>query len=473
MTTRRSFILSGLAAGLSARAFASSPLQNIAAAECRIEPDQLRQRMDGFGASGAFFQARLLQRYPLAERTRILDLLFSPVRGAGLSIVRNLIGDGGNWGNKFNGPTPSIEPRPGVWNWQGDDDQIWLMRAAARRGCTRFMSTAWSPPAWMKTNHNVVGGRLRTECYQDYAEYLARYVLGYQKHHRLAIYAVSPQNEPDVTVKYSSCYWDAGQYHRFFRDHLVPLFTRHRIPAHLILGEDSTWSDAICRPTLNDPASAAGVDIVAAHAYAGHNHVPKVPISARTGYFSTALGHHKQVWQTEVSAFNPNDASMTDGLYWAKLVHYHLAQDQVSGWLYWWLVSGGPNREALISLDPASQGWLPNRRLFTLGQYSRFIRPGDVRLEATHNPMPGVFTSAYQIAAGNRKKIAVVAINENPQPSRIRFILPGGARALNGWRTSMFEELRPVGMFFGLGVRNADGWLCELMPHSVTTFVAG
>ena len=72
-------------------------------------------------------------------------------KGIGLSIVRNIIGDGGDWGEAIDGPTPSIQPEEGVWNWSGDEDQIPLMKAAAQRGCTRFVSTAWSPPAWMKT----------------------------------------------------------------------------------------------------------------------------------------------------------------------------------------------------------------------------------------------------------------------------------------------------------------------------------
>jgi len=66
-----------------------------------------------------------------ATRKKILDLLFSPAEGIGLSMVRNIVGDGGAWGTPLNGPTPSIEPKEGVWNWTGDEEQIWLMQEAA------------------------------------------------------------------------------------------------------------------------------------------------------------------------------------------------------------------------------------------------------------------------------------------------------------------------------------------------------
>ncbi len=476
MNDRRKFCrrLLGITTAFAAGAWAdvASPQ---AAAECRIQLAEPCQRIDGFGASGAFRQAGILRRYPPHERARMLDLLFSPTQGAGLSWVRNLIGDGGAWGSRRNGPTPSIEPSAGAWNWQGDDDQIWLMRAAARRGCTRFFSSAWSPPAWMKTNQNVIGGELRRDAYAAYAKYLARYVEGYRRHHGLVIAALSPQNEPDVHVHYSSCHWTAEQYHTFMRDALQPTFQRARIQTRLVLGEHSTWSEAVVRPTLEDATTAAGVDVVASHAYAGNNHAPKIPLTDRTGRFALALRLSKPVWQTEVSAFNANDPSMADGLYWAKLVHYHLAEDQVSGWFYWWLASPGLNREALILLDPASGGWLANKRLFTLGQYSRFLQPGAIRLAATRNPAPGVLTSAWRMAGANGR-LAVVAINENPAPVRLRFRLLPKASAATGaiaaWRTSFMEEIQPLPPVEA-AQKNTEGWMAELRPISITTFVSG
>ena len=71
--------------------------------------------IDGFGASGAFHMAQNLRNFPEATQKKILDLLFSPVEGIGLSMVRNIVGDGGAWGTPLNGPTPSIEPKELDW----------------------------------------------------------------------------------------------------------------------------------------------------------------------------------------------------------------------------------------------------------------------------------------------------------------------------------------------------------------------
>ena len=151
-----------------------------------------------------------------------------------------------------NGPAPSIEPQEGVWNWTGDEDEIWLMKEAEKRGCTRFMSTVWSPPAWMKTNNNVIGGHLRPDN-------LSMYVRGYKEHHGIDIYAISLANEPDVTVRYSSCYWTGKEFHDFLK-FLIPVFERDKITAKVIVGEHSSWTEDPVLESLQDSVTSARID---------------------------------------------------------------------------------------------------------------------------------------------------------------------------------------------------------------------
>ena len=44
------------------------------------------------------------------------------------------------------------------------------------------MATPWSPPAWMKTNGSLVGGRLIDDprIYRSYALYLVKFVQAYR-----------------------------------------------------------------------------------------------------------------------------------------------------------------------------------------------------------------------------------------------------------------------------------------------------
>jgi len=423
--------------------------------------------IDGFGASGAFHMAQNLRNFPEPTRKKILDLLFSPAEGIGLSMVRNIVGDGGAWGTPLNGPTPSIEPKEGVWNWTGDEEQIWLMQEAASRGCTRFMSTVWSPPAWMKTNGEVIKGRVKEDKYQAFADYLSAYVRGYKEHFGIEIYAISPANEPEVTVDYSSCYWDGEELHEFVRDHLIPTFDRDGVSAKLILGEHGSWSEEPALPSLNDLATASRIDIVGVHAYLDSTGNPFPPVSARAGRLETCSKLGKRIWMTEVSDGGPNITEIEDGLYWAKLLHTHVVEDGVNAWLYWWAISNIDDRSALIYLNPDNHSYLTPSRLYTIGNFSRFVRPGFVRLALESPSLPGVYLSAYKDR--DNSQLVVVAINESGVDRLVQMEIDGAqATSIEVFRTSAKESLQ------ALGRTPTSGHTLNLALHgfSVTTFVA-
>jgi glucuronoarabinoxylan endo-1,4-beta-xylanase len=402
-----------------------------------VDCKRRQQEIQGFGVSAAFHQAHNLMSYPRADVSRVLDLLFSQTSGAGLSIVRNIVGDGGSWGKETDGPTPTIEPREGVWEWTGDEEQIWFMNEAKSRGCTRFISTVWSPPAWMKTNGDVVGGgSLRKDKYQAFADYLGAYARGYKQNHDIDIYAISPTNEPDVSVPYSSCRWTGEELRDFLKDYLKPTIERNGVTARVMISEQSTWGEEYAIPALEDPVAVDAVDIVAAHAYAENNE----PFRKRTGRLEEALRHGKPIWQTEVSTGEANDTSIADALFWAKLVHFHLAENQVNAWCYWWAVGCYNNCGALIYMDLANRRLVVAKRLFAIGNFSRFLRPGHVRIAAEPNPAPGVYVSAYKNPTSS--ELYIVAINENAgSDQRVDIHLGEFAGAAMPYRTSKSEDL--------------------------------
>jgi glucuronoarabinoxylan endo-1,4-beta-xylanase len=338
-----------------------APSQFATAADVTVKLNSARQEIEGFGGSGAFRMAEQLRRLPPKEQQEALDLLFSTTRGAGISIIRNIIGDGGmnEKGTLIecepNGPTGTIEPKEGQWNWTGDEDQIWLMKEAMKRGCTRFISAAWSPPAWMKTNNSVInGGNLKKDKYRAYAEYLAEYVLGYKKHHGIDIYAVSPQNEPTFAGYYNSCQWSPEDFLDLTKNHIKPVWAAKQVPAKYMLGEHMFWDESFAAPSLNDPAACDRVDIVAAHGYGNPNGFGVLP---------TAKARGKKVWETEVynNADPSNDkegkGTIDNALYWAEYIHNHMTVSEANAWLCWWLISRFKFEGTLISIatapDPA------------------------------------------------------------------------------------------------------------------------
>jgi glucuronoarabinoxylan endo-1,4-beta-xylanase len=417
--TRRKFVqtISGAAALASARPF--TVLAQTTHPLVEIQPRFGHQMMDGFGICEAFHMARNVQQFPDKDRAAILNLLFQPNGGMGFSILRNIIGDGGPNQTTQNGSTESIEPTEGVWNWTGDEDQIWMMNEAKARGCSRFLSCVWSPPAWMKENKSATnGGILSPGKYQAFADYIAEYVLQYKAKYNLDIYAISPANEPGWVARWASTEWPGSSMTKFLHENLIPTFAAKNVKAEIVIDEHNNWTDKGINAILSDPVCDKAINIVAAHAYASTTQ-EFMPLSSRTGIFQTAIDKNKRIWETEVSADDKADTSMLDGVYWARVVHTHLVEDHVSAWFYWWGAAISKTRGSLISLDMDKKSYQLSKRLFTIGQYARFIRPGSQRVNATQTPVPNMVVSAY--TDPTKKKIIMVIVNDDTQNHDIDF----------------------------------------------------
>lgn len=374
-----------------------------------------KQTIDGFGASAAFRMAKNLQNWGTEEsRNHILDLLYSPDNGIGLSWIRNMVGDGGlkedgtQYGQATDGPNPTFWSAPDVKNWEEPyfwDDQIWLMNEAKKRGATHFMSSVWSPPAWMKENNSVInGGALSKDHYQDFADYLVEYIQEYKSRFGIEIAAISPANEPNTVVQYSSSQWTADQLYDFVKNYLVPAFKENNITTDIMLPEAEYFSESLALPVLNDPELSPEILIIAGHDY--HKDSAPLPVANAQG---------KRIWMTEMfpSQGQPRDLTMTSALEWAKYVHKYLTVSNASVVNYWWILNRNTDSNSgLIHLNIAdNSSYILSKRLFAFGQYSKFVRPGSVRLDTSPTPVKNVYVSAYKEELAG--KISVVIINDN------------------------------------------------------------
>jgi glucuronoarabinoxylan endo-1,4-beta-xylanase len=427
-----------------------------------VRLDRLRQWIDGFGVCEAFHQAGNIRVLSEPVRAEVLDVLFAPGRGSGFSIIRNIIGDGGTWGNHLDGPTPTIEPAEGQWSWTGDEDQIWITREAFARGCQKVLASAWSPPAWMKTNGSVVGGSLRKDKYRAYAKYLSRYVREYRARHGIEIHAVSPSNEPDLSTSYSSCLWTANQLTEFIAEHLGPVFERDRVSAKIVVPETEHFGSARSAwyaGALARPDAALRIGVVAQHGYGG-----KIEV------LEEARNAGKPVWLTEISDARKdgNDTSMSDGIRWARTVHDYLTLAEVSAWCYFWGASTyykGPI--SLLGIVEGQGTVVRNKRLFAIGNFARVVRPGFRRVEVAPEERDGVSVSAF--TRGDAEDIAVVAINENSSPRMLALEMPAAVpRTFRCYRTSVDEDLSRCA-----DVRQTEDTLTIVLPGVSVTSLAG
>ena len=427
-----------------------------------VDWNDVRQEIDGFGGSGAFNQAGRLMAFPPADRRHILDLLFCkeqiPVAsappgtdglpvcqspGIGASMVRNQIKACGV---------------PGYFCWKDQDvDQVWLMREARARGTTRFFSTAWSAPGYMKTNGTYNnGGEVKPEMYTLYANYLAEYVAQMKNDKGLDIEAVSVTNEPEVTVGYDSMRWTGEQLRTFIRDALRPVFALRGTPSKVIVPESVGWYESKALPTLNDPVAEPRLDIVAAHGYDSFDPQP----------FAKAREKGKRVWQTEDSDLGANDPGIANAVGWASKIHRYLTQAEVNAWSYWWFVTETANGQSLINLDVANKTYLVNKRMYAMGNFSRFVRPGWKRIGVTAPSPNTTLVSSFKDPATG--EFAVVAVNNSSAAQPLEL-------GLNGFRSDSVVPYTTSGtqdLQAGAPISTSSGQLVTTLPaKSVTTFV--
>jgi uncharacterized protein (TIGR03437 family) len=429
----------GLLALLASGSALFGPLP-VLASTCNIDLTQPQQPIDGFGASTAWYIGLARSASP-QDRQAILDTLLSPTLGIGLSIVRNRI-------------PPSIEPSQGNFDWTQDGDAVWFMQQAQAYGVNRFISAPWTPPIWMKqTPDPNAYVELKPGMWQAFADFLSTYALQYKARFGIDIYGVSLGNEPDWNAQTYECsQWDANEIHDFLLDNLIPTFSNNAVPAKLTVADSFAFREDLVVPSLSDPLTRGRVDIVAAHTYYDPGTL-----------FTLSTQYGKHIWITEDSSSNANDTSITDGLNWAQVYAHYLSQRNVSAYCFWWLVGPGSGQSALV--DRLSDGTIQfNKRLYTLGNFSRFVRPGAVRVAADYNPATGIYVAAFQSGAD----FVVVAINSNTQDTAQSFTANGFAgSAMTPYRTSASENLAKLD---DISVSSGQ-FTATLVAKSVTTFV--
>jgi len=440
----------------------------------QLRIDTPRQVIRGFGACGAWFEDEYM-RYSEEERREFTDLLFDPDIGLGLSIYRTRIYHQARGDEVAEPFDPENRHVVAIGRF--------CQELASRYDLT-FKAAPWTPPPWMKTNTSSRGGELKKEFYPDYAAYLVKMVTHLRDEYGVTLDVLSVQNEADSKKQWDSCVWSAEQLTEFTRDHLLPAMNDAGLEdLKLTVNEQTAWTDRTINKILDDPVLAKEIDIASAHQYWGAHRRDRIRP------FEKARDLGLDVWMTEFYYGNyllKNRRHDEDGaneietpktftemdrtLALARIQHDSLTKAEVNAWLFWWLFTSKNN--SIQGLVRAHQsfpdqkegpltGYTVNTWAYGLGQFSRFVRPGSIRIPVEPSePEDGILLSAYR-RPDNR--IALVAINLSQEDARVS---PKTSAPVN-WqaaRTSAEENLQAVD-----AVKNGT---FLLKARSITTFLS-
>lgn len=389
-----------------------------------IYPELRGQRFQGFG--GAFTEAAAVnwKGLPPERRQALLDCYFS-ADGLGYTLGRVHIGSCdfalGNYACQSG-------PEDEGFDTSRDDKNLIPMILAAQKTAGRpigLMLSPWSPPAFMKTNGEMNhGGSLKPEYRVRWAACMAKYA-AYYRAAGCGVRLMTVQNEPAAVQTWDSCIYSAQEEGEFAAGFLAPALKETGCGDVKILAWDHNKELLLQRAagTLAVPGVSEAVGGFAFHWYTG-DHFDAVRLAKERW-------PDKELWFSEGCVEYSRFDGMTP-LQKAEMYAHDILGNLnagISGSIDWNLLldaKGGLNHvgnfcEAPVMLTGDGSDFVLQTEYYYIGQFSRFIRPGAVRLSVSGWTTDLEITAFENLDGG----CAAVALNRTGQMLPVSVTMDG------------------------------------------------
>lgn len=426
--------------------------------EVVLNPAIQYQTIEHFGASDAW-ACQFVGKWPEEKKNAIADLLFSTdtlrngsPRGIGLSLWRFNIGggsieqgDASGIGDEWRRAASFMDNNRQL-DFTRQAGQTWFLQAAKERGVPYFLGFVNSPPvALTKTGKAFAKdgeANLAPESYQAYADFLAATIKGVKANTGVEFRYISPVNEPQNNWsdggQEGSPYLNKEIYGiaRVLNETLIreQLATKIVLPEafeikYLLAEEDKPGRGAQIQQLFTEgAASYVGTLERVEKRIAYHSYLSSSP-NQRARQLRTQLAEQVKklpdfnVWQSEYCVLGDNegelkgekrDLGMNTALYIANLMHNDLVYANSTAWHWWLAVSPYDYKDGLIYVDKnkTDGNYYISKLLWAMGNYSRFIRPGMIRTEASLKTTDEQVTVSAYMHQGS-KKMVVILINNS------------------------------------------------------------
>lgn len=378
----------------------------------QLNPNQRYQSILGLGSSLEHSTCYNLTLLPPERRRQVLTDLLDLHDGIGMSLMRICIGTpdftASSWYSYNDLPVGETDPELKAFSIARDHEYVLpILREALRiNPQLKFFASPWSPPAWMKTNGGITGGRIDPRHFPALARYFVKFLDAYRAE-GIPIHALTVQNEPEYAPPtYPTCRWTAAQQRDFIRDHLGPAFAARNIETKIWCFDHNFNNPGFPATILRDPQAARYVDGSAFHLYEGK---PAAMSRLRDRF------PDKHLYFTEGSTYGVEGAQQIISYFrnWAR---------SYNAWVTLIDHRGQPN-PGPHDCDPTAI--VLNRDTleldyrfdyFMYGQFMKFIRPGAVRLgSSAARGLPS--NVAFENPDG---RYVVIAANASATPSPFR-----------------------------------------------------
>jgi len=395
-----------------------------------VDPRKTFQTLIGIGGALTDAAAETFAKLPPARQEELLQAYYSIDRGIGYTLGRTNI-------NSCDFSSASY-----TYVEEGDKDlhsfsiahdlqfKIPLIKRAMAVSGNRLklFASPWSPPAYMKSNHDMLhGGTLLPEYYHAWALYYTKFIKSYRAA-GVPLWGITIQNEPMATQTWESCVYQADVERDFLKHHLGPVMAQEGTSDVNIMVWDHNRDLIIQRAQtiFDDPDAAKYAWGIGFHWYEDWSGGTQM-------YDNVALVNRlypdKHIIFTEGTPANFDStgyARWTLGeAYGRSMIHDF--NTGAEGWTDWNILldeRGGPNHVGNFCFAPIHADTRTGKLIYTnsyyyIGHFSKFIRPGAKRILASPS-RSALLTTAFRNEDGT---VAVVVMNPGASPVQYSLVV--------------------------------------------------
>ncbi len=372
-----------------------------------VDENTSYQQMVGVGASlNGSSVWELENKLNQSQRDALMQQLFDPNNGIGMSMLRQPIG-----GSDQNGPnqpcsyddnngSPDSDLNNFSINYDTSSGITDLIHQAMQLNPSlTTMATTWCVPQWMLTGSGN-DSTLNPSYYDAYANYLVKFIQAYGAQN-IPIWGITPENEPVYSYANFGNNITADQENTFIKNNLGPTFANNGINSKIII-YDHNWDHPEYPETiLNDSATNPYVAGTAWHKYAGS-------VDAQTTVHN--MYPDKGTFFTEAS---PSTGNTNWNSYFSNMGQYiDILRNWSQTFIEWTIASNpqfGPgscsNCGALVYIDDNTGNITYSIDYYLVGQISKFVKPNAYRIASDDLGSNDLRTVAFKNPDGSKALI--------------------------------------------------------------------
>jgi glucosylceramidase len=403
-----------------------------------VDPRRTFQTIVGIGGALTDASAETFAKLPQPKQQELLNAYFDARNGIGYTLARTNIHSCDFSSGSY---TYVAEGDKDLKSFSVDHDRQFRIpfikkAMATAGGKLDIFASPWSPPAFMKSNNDMLhGGKLKPEFYQAWANYYAKFIKAYQRE-GIPIWGITIQNEPMATQKWESCIYSAEEERDFLKNYLGPTMKREGLSDRKIIAWDHNRDLLYQRAStiLTDPEAARFVWGIGFHWYEPWSGGEPMFDNVKLVYESFP---EKKLIFTEGCVDKFDSQKINDWMlgesYGRSMINDF--NNGAVGWTDWNVLldeTGGPNHVGNFCFAPVHADTKTGQLTYTnsyyyIGHFSKFVRPGAKRI-ASSPSRSQILSAAFIDPDG---KVSIVVMNKSDQKLSYYLWIDGNAAEIS------------------------------------------